>query len=87
MREDAGLDTLRQRRIAACDKFANACQTNQRFSHWFLLTDQHRRSKHTLTYKEEYARCDRLKNSPMRRRLNGKKGKDYGQRYRHYRDA
>ena len=90
MREESGLDTLRSRRIAACDKFAEKCLGNERFKDWFPLNRPGRTSRHTLTYKEEYARCERLKNSPifyMRRRLNGKKGKEYGQRYRHYRDA
>ena len=90
MREMAGLDTLRSRRIRACDKFANTCAQSERFAGWFPLSKPGRRSRHTLTYREDYARCDRLRNSPvfyMRRRLNGKEGKSYGQRYRHYRDA
>ena len=39
---------------------------------------------------EEFARCNRLRDSPlfyMRRRLNGKEGKTYGQRNMEYRDA
>ena len=39
---------------------------------------------------EERARCNRLRESPifyMRRRLNGKEGKTYGQRNRDYRDS
>ena len=39
---------------------------------------------------EEFARCNRLRDSPifyMRRRLNGKEGKSYGSRNRDYRDA
>ena len=90
MRELSGLKTLRQRRIEACDKFASACLASDRFKKWFPLNDQARRSRHTLQYKEEHARCDRLKNSTifyLRRRLNGKPGKEYGQRYRHYRDC
>ena len=89
MREMSGLDTLRARRIDACDKFAMKCAESDRFSHWFPLNNTTRRSRHTLPYKEEYARCDRLKNSPlfyMRRRLNGKEGKAYGQRNKKYRD-
>ena len=90
MRRMSDLKTLRQRRIEATDKFALNCTRSDRFKRWFPENKQTRRSRHQLTYKEEYARCDRLKNSPifyMRRRLNGKPGKSYGQRYRHYRDA
>ena len=39
---------------------------------------------------EEQARCNRLRDSPifyMRRRLNGKEGKTYGERNKDYRDA
>ena len=89
MREMSGLTTLRQRRIEAADKFALNCARIERFSHWFPKTTG-RRSRNTLECREEYARCERLKNSPvfyMRRRLNKKTGKKYGQRYRHYRDA
>ena len=89
MREMSGLATLRQRRIEAADKFARSCLGSRRFSRWFPENPQTRRSRHTLHYKEELARCDRLKNSPlfyMRRRFNGKAGKTYGQRYRHYKD-
>ena len=46
-------------------------------------------SRSSQKYKEEFARCDRLKNSPlyyMRRRLNGKEGKTYGKRNSKYRD-
>ena len=90
MRRMADLKTLRQRRIEAADKFALGCVNSDRFRRWFPENISTRRSRHQLPYKEEYARCDRLKNSPifyMRRRLNGKPGRSYGQRYRHYRDA
>ena len=91
MREMAGLTTLRQRRIEAVDKFAANCANSDRFAHWFprhLSTRRATRSR--AVYKEEYARCDRLKNSPlfyMRRRLNNKPGKIYGQRNKQYRDT
>ena len=42
------------------------------------------------TFAEDYARCNRLRDSPifyMRRRLNGKDGKNYGERNKDYRDA
>ena len=83
MREKANLPTLRARRIEACDKFAMSCAASPRFCHWFPETRATRRSRHTATYQEFYARCDRLKNSPlfyMRRRLNGEPGKQYGLR-------
>ena len=89
MRQRAGLDTLRQRRILLCDKFARKCLGNERFASWFPKTVQGRRSRHTMEFREDYARCDRLKNSPlfyMRRRLNGKEGKTYGMRNRRYRE-
>ena len=44
----------------------------------------------TDKYQETFARCDRLRNLPlhyMRRRLNGKAGKEYGERNRCYRDT
>ena len=40
-------------------------------------------------YEEKQAKTDRLRNSPlyyMRRRLNGKPGKEYGERNKIYRD-
>ena len=90
MRQEAGIETLRQRRIELCDKFARKCAMSDRFGSWFPPARSTRVSRHTLKYKEEFARCDRLRNSPlfyMRRRLNGKEGKSYGKRYCHYRDA
>ena len=90
LRELSGLPTLRQRRIDLCDKFAGKCLGSVRFRDWFPENKPTRRSRHSLKYKEEFARCDRLRNSPlyyMRRRLNGKEGKVYGKRYCHYRDA
>ena len=89
LRELAGLPTLRARRIDLCDKFARKTAANPRFEHWFPRSRPKRATRHTEEYKEEYARCDRLKNSPvfyMRRRLNGKDGKKYGKRNCQYRD-
>ena len=91
MRERAGVSTLRQRRIEICDKFAVKCLGNQTFSDWFpekksVWPGQRKKEK----YVEEYARCDWLVNLPifyMRRRLNGKAGKLYGERNRQYRDT
>ena len=75
LREKAARKTLRARRIDLCDKFANKCPLNDRIKHWFPLQAQARASRNPLKFKEEFARCDRLKNSPlfyMRRRLNDK---------------
>ena len=91
LRKKAGIKTLRQRRIDHVDKFARKCANSEKFGHLFP-TVQHRRTarnRREVEYVEEFARCDRLKNSPlffMRRRLNGKPGKEYGERYREYRE-
>ena len=88
MREMAGVKTLRQRRIDACDRFAAKCLKDPRFSGWFLHkggTRASSRSGIAEKYEEKFARCDRLRNTPlffMRRRLNGKEGKEYGSRYK-----
>ena len=37
MREMAGVSTLRERRVAACDRFAKKCLSSGRFSSWFPL--------------------------------------------------
>ena len=92
VRELAGVETLRSRRVELCDKFASKCLGSRRFSAWFPLRDDVRRSARNTAgekYKEFFARCDRLKNTPlyyMRRRLNGKAGKSYGKRNAEYRD-
>ena len=92
MREAAGVNTLRQRRIEVADKFASKCASSGRFSRWFPLRQQGRAGNRATgeKYREDYARCDRLKNSPlfhMRRRLNGKEGRKYGERNKKYRDT
>lgn len=88
MRDRAGVTTLRQRRIDLCDSFAEKCLKSVRFCKWFPGKLAPRRSaRGTEIYMKEYARCDRLRNSPlfyMRRRLNGKPGKTYGERNRCY---
>ena len=89
MRERAGITTLRQRRIEQCDKFALKAAGSERFQEWFPLKGG-RPTRNADKYLEEYARCDRLRNSPvfyMRRRLNGKEGKRYGLRNAAYREA
>ena len=88
MRELAGVPTLRQRRIDLCDKFADKALKNPRFAPWFPLRAG-RPTRTSLKYEEMHARCDRLKNSPlfyMRRRLNGKPGRTYGQRNQFWRE-
>ena len=91
MREIAGITTMRARRVELIDKFVDKCLGSSHFSAWFPLRQSGRTgNRKGEKYLEEYARCDRLKNSPvffMRRRLNGKQGKQYGMRNAQYRDA
>ena len=84
MRELAGVTTLRQRRVQLCDKFAKQCLKNPRFAGWFPARERGRTRRNAETYHESFARCERLRNSRLfylRRRLNGKPGKEYGRRY------
>jgi hypothetical protein len=70
--EKSGLQTLEERREAAVDKFTEKCLKG-RFAGWFPLNQVEKVTRVTKKYQEKYARCDRLKNSPlyyMRRRLN-----------------
>ena len=90
LRALAGVETLRQRRISHADKFAAKCIASDRFKHLFPIKSTRTSSRNVEKYVEEYARCDRLKNLPlffMRRRMNGKEGKSYGERYRVYRES
>ena len=91
MREKAGLPTLRQRRVDLCDKFAAKTAKNSRFAHWFpaKVATRTTRSASAPQYQETFARCERLRNSPLfyfRRRLNGKEGKKYGSRNQFWRE-
>ena len=91
MRDLAGLETLRDRRIARCDSFANKCAKSDRFCDWFPINHTRRSARNGggEKFREDYARCNRLFNSPiyyMRRRLNGKGGKIYGKRNEEYRN-
>ena len=90
MRKQAGVTTLRERRVGASDKFAAKCVAG-RFSSWFPERETIRgRGRRGEQYVEEFARCNRLRDSPiffMRRRLNGKEGKRYGERNKDYRDS
>ena len=91
MRSKAGVTTLRQRRIEMADKFEEKAAGSTRFSGWFPRKQPTRSTSRVKDqYLETFARCDRLRNSPvhyMRRRLNGKLGKTYGERNRKYRDT
>ena len=83
MREKAGVTTLRARREELCDKFSAKCLKSDRFRAWFPEKISARSTRKTEKYLESFARCERLKRSPlfyMRRRLNGKEGKVYGRR-------
>ena len=87
MRQKAGICTLRDRRITLCDRFAAKAAADPVFKKWFPLKAG-RQTRTSMKYEEKYARCDRLKNSPiffMRRRLNGKPGKRYGARNQFWR--
>ena len=90
MRVLAGIPTLRERRVQHCDSFASKAAASARFSTWFPLSTGRRSARtNTEKYLESYARCERLRASPIfffRRRLNGKVGKTYGQRYSEYRE-
>ena len=88
LRQRAGVDTLRERRIAATDKFASKCLNSPRFCTWFPLKTGRVSTRTGEKYQEFFAKSERLKNSPlyyMRRRLNGKEGKIYGERNKMYR--
>ena len=89
LRSEAGVTSLRDRRIRLTDKFAEKCAASDRFKHWFPVVDGRRSGRSSEKYREFFAKNDRLKNSPlfyMRRRLNGKQGKTYGERNRRYRE-
>jgi hypothetical protein len=67
-----GLTTLEERRLKSIDKFTSKCLEG-RFEGWFPRSEARRSGRNPRPYHEAYARCDRLKNSPlyfMRRRLN-----------------
>ena len=90
MRVLAEVTTLRHRRFEACDKFAAKCLTSRRFQEWFPLRVSGRAGAWGgEKFMEEFARCDRLRNSPifyMRRSSNGKDGRSYGERNKRYRN-
>ena len=72
MLEKTGLETLENRRIEACDRFAKKC-LDGKFAHWFPRRECTRQLRGGDAFLEQYARADRLMNTPvfyMRRRLN-----------------
>lgn len=89
LRQEAGISTLRERRIEATDKFARKCLKSPRFCSWFPKKTGRTSARSGEEFQEEFAKCERLRNSPvyyMRRRLNGKEGKAYGERNKQYRE-
>ena len=84
-RQRTDVTTLRDRGVELCNKFAGK-NLSGRFAHWFPLRDPgHCRSGRNAPekYLETFARCDRLRHSPlfyMRCRLNGKPGQILGVR-------
>ena len=68
------------------------CANGDRFSDWFPKVTARRsmrRGREGGEYREDYARCKRLYDSPlfyMRRRLNGRDGRSYGVRNKEYRE-
>ena len=88
LRHIAGVETLRERRIRLTDDFARKCLESDRFKKWFP-ENENRGGRRKERFKEFPAKTDRLKDSPlyyMRRRLNDKEGKKYGERNRKYRE-
>jgi hypothetical protein len=72
LREKAEIETLESRRVQAVDKFTDKCLAG-RYSGWFPINRSSRTTRQKNPYEEKYARCNRLRNSPlyyMRRRLN-----------------
>ena len=69
----AGVRSLEDRRKDAFKKYAISLTKNTRYSHWFPLNEENGRLRNTKTYREDFARTDRLYRSPiysMRRILN-----------------
>ena len=70
--EISGLEKLSERREKAIIKFAQKCATGK-YASWFPLNYRGGRARRSLKYREDYARCVLLKNSPiyyMHRALN-----------------
>ena len=72
--ESGKMETLEKRREMLTTKFAKKASENVRFGHWFREKDYGDLNlRHKSKYDEEYARTERMRNSPvfyMRRILN-----------------
>ena len=69
----SGLETLKSRREVHFQKFAKKTSENVNYKHLFPKNTSSVRTRHSKLFKEEFARTDRLYNSPvfaMRRALN-----------------
>jgi hypothetical protein len=74
IRETENIQTLASRRSEAIEKFASKSLAGS-YGHWFPINDTGRQTRKTLRFREDYARCERLKKTPifhMRRVLNGR---------------
>ena len=72
--KEADLETLEERRKRHFKKFAEKASENDNYRHLFPKNISTVRTSNPKVYREEYARSDRLYNSPlfaMRRILNG----------------
>ena len=72
--QEAGIERLQKRREDALLRFAQKTSKNPKYASWFPLKQATRQTRHTTPYLEEFARGNRLYNSPlfaMRRALNG----------------
>ena len=91
LRKMARVETLRHRRLEMVDKFAAKCAGSARFGRWLPERQRRREASRCIDkYQEFFARCERLRSSPlhyMRRRLNGKEGKMIGERNKEYRQT
>lgn len=69
MRQKADIDLLSKRRETISKRFAVKCLTNERSAHWFqkraVPTYSRRQGVNYPTYRENFARTDRHKNTPM----------------------
>ena len=71
--KESGMSTLKERRERAVLKFAQKTLKNPVYSHWFRLNPNVTSQRNPVVYLEEFARTNRLYNSPlfhMRRVLN-----------------
>ena len=72
--QKTGLETLFDRRARRAEAFARKAAVGK-LRHWFPRREAPRSTRQTTSYHESFARCQRLRNSPihyMRRLLNGR---------------